>query len=70
MAPAMRAPCTAERPIGPQPTTATLDAGSIAIERMRVVAPRPATLVQPQTMPTSAAGFVVKIGTTHSSNAP
>ena len=41
----------------------------MATSACAVVAPRPATLVQPQTMPTSAAGFVVKIGTTHSSNA-
>ena len=67
-APAMRAPCTAESPIGPQPTTATLEAGSIAVNAWVAVAPSPATLVQPQTMPTSAAGLVVKIGTTHSSN--
>ena len=40
-APAIRAPCTAERPIGPQPTTATLDAGSIAVSPWVAVAPKP-----------------------------
>ena len=37
-------------------------------QRMRAVAPSPATATQLHAMPTSAAGLVVKIGTTHSSN--
>ncbi len=68
VAPAIRAPWIALKPSGPQPTTATLDAGSICISACAVVAPRPATATQLHAMPTSAAGSFVKIGTTHSSN--
>ncbi len=39
----------------------------MAINACDVVAPRPATLTQLQTIPTSTALAVVKIGTTHSS---
>ena len=66
-APAIFAPCTALSPSGPQPTTATVDAGSMTAKPCDVVAPRPATLTQLQTIPSSTASAFVKIGTTHSS---
>ena len=52
-APAMRAPCTALSPSGPQPTTATADPGASVASVPDVVAPRPATLTQLHTMPRS-----------------
>ena len=64
----MRAPCTALRPSGPQPSTATIDAGSTIASPGDAVAPRPATATQLHAIPTSVALALVKIGTTHSSN--
>ena len=66
-APEMRAPCTALRPSGPQPTTATVEPGRRMPVPCDVVAPRPATATQLHTMPRSTAGALVKTGTTHSS---
>jgi hypothetical protein len=66
-APAMRAPCTALRPSGPHPTTATADADSTGARLGDVVAPRPATVTQLQTMPSSTVSAFVNIGTIHSS---
>ena len=64
----MRAPWIALRPSGPRPTTATVAPGGIDASACDVVAPSPATVTQLQTMPSSAALALVKIGTTHSSN--
>jgi hypothetical protein len=66
-APAMRAPSTALRPSGPQPTTATVAPGAIDASTCEVVAPSPATATQLHTIPRSDARAFVKIGTTHSS---
>ena len=67
-APAMRAPCTALKPSGPHPTTATVDPGSSVASVPEVVAPRPATLTQLHTMPRSATLALDTTGTTHSSS--
>ena len=65
-APAMRAPCTALNPSGPQPTTAAVPPGAIAASVCEVDVPSPATLTQLQTIPSSTAFAFVKTGTTHS----
>ena len=51
-APAIRAPWTALKPSGPQPSTATIDAGSTIASPGDVVAPRPATATQLHAIPT------------------
>ena len=66
-APAIRAPCTALRPRGPQPTTATVAPGWMVISVCDTVAPKPATLTQLQTISRSTTGAFVKMGTIHSS---
>jgi len=66
-APAMRAPCTALNPNGPQPTTAAVAPGGRVATPCEVVAPSPATLTQLHTVPRSAALAPVTTGMTHSS---
>ena len=61
-APAIRAPCTALSPSGPQPTTATADPGATTASVPDVVAPSPATLTQLRTIPRSTAVAFVTTG--------
>ena len=64
----MRAPCTALRPKGPQPTMAAVPPGAMDASVCDTDVPRPATLTQLQTMARSTAVAFVNTGTTHSSN--
>src|SRR6202042_1796955 len=66
-APAMRAPCMALNPRGPHPTTATIEPTPTSAKTCDAGQPRPATLTQLQTIPSSTADALVKTGTTHSS---